>query len=231
LRFDPSQPRIPAGEPGAGQWTSGGGGGVAADAGDPLFDGSDTPDSATDAPPSDSPSGTIIGSAPDGKPIVAAGQDDNVPRRLSTFPVQLEDEEGDKGAHTIRDHVDKSEEYLMRTVRDSVTYRVPRGVFYKERAGSFTSLQSANRLVNSTLSEPNNAGMVAAVAEGRILKNTTVESQTSFSKPTGYEAFRSSPNQQPIIRSTDAVRVIIVHDATLTRGYRVHTAFPITKKF
>ncbi|WP_376803566.1 hypothetical protein [Candidatus Raskinella chloraquaticus] len=44
LRFDPNQPRIPAGEPGAGQWTSGGGGGVAADAGDPLFDGSDTPD-------------------------------------------------------------------------------------------------------------------------------------------------------------------------------------------
>jgi hypothetical protein len=73
LRFDPNQPRIPAGEPGAGQWTSGGGGGVAADAGDPLFDGSDTPDSATDAPPSDSPSGTIIGTAPDGTPIVAAG--------------------------------------------------------------------------------------------------------------------------------------------------------------
>ncbi len=79
LRFDPNQPRIPAGEPGAGQWTSGGGGASSsatssdAEAGDPLFDGSDTAEGSPEAPPSDSPSGTIIGTAPDGTPIVAAG--------------------------------------------------------------------------------------------------------------------------------------------------------------
>ena len=235
LRFDPNQPRIPAGAPGAGQWTSGGGGASSsttsseAEAGDPLFDGSDTPDSITG--PTDDPSGTIIGSAPDGTPIVAAGQDDNFPRRLSTFPLQLEDEEGDKGAHTIRDHVDKSEEYLLRTVRDAINFRTARGVYYKEFEGSFTSLRSANKLVNSTLSEPNNVETVAAVAEGRIREYMKIESQTPFRSPTGYEAFRESPYQQPAIRPTNAVRVVIVHDRSLTRGYRVHTAFPITKKF
>lgn len=104
-------------------------------------------------------------------------------------------------------------------------------MYYKEFEGSFTSLRSANQLVNSTLTEPNNVETVAAVAEGRIRTYKEIDSETPFRSPTGYEAFRSSPYQQPTIRPTNAVRVVIAHDPTLTRGYRVHTAFPITKKF
>jgi hypothetical protein len=87
--------------------------------------------------------------------------------------------------------------------------------------GSFSSLQSANKLVNSTLSQ--NPGMVDQVATGR-LSATTVTAR--FGSATGYEAYGRTERSQPYLRDTYGVGVVIRHDPTADKGYHVVTAFP-----
>lgn len=164
-----------------------------------------------------------FGEAPDGTPIEEAAG-----RRPSSLPVYLKEEEGDHHAHTIRDHVNKSNASLAEKLRSSVQEEVISGRparTFDLAAGSFNSIEAANKLVNSTLIA--NAGLVLRVAQGDIRGFTVLEK--TFSSTTGYEAYWTSPLQEPWYRETNAVRVVIVHDSTLTRGFRIHTAFPITK--
>lgn len=119
----------------------------------------------------------------------------------------------------------------MRRLQAEQPIRAARGVVYVRAVGSFTSLRAANSLVNATLSEPGNVDAVAAVASGREREFVSIVSTAPYSSPTGNEAFRGSPTAQPYMRATNAVRVVIVHDPTLSRGYRVHTAFPVTRQF
>jgi hypothetical protein len=89
------------------------------------------------------------------------------------------------------------------------------------RDGSFSSLQAANRLVNSTLSR--NSVIVAHVASGAMAEAFVT---ATFSSQTGVEAYRPSAYSEPYIRDTFGVGVYIVHDQGIERGFRVISAYP-----
>lgn len=134
--------------------------------------------------------------------------------------VNLLDHEGVEGSHTISDHVGKPDDYLLARVGGGAWY----GLFVDVvtyRAGTFSSLASANRLVNSTLAR--HREIVIAVGRGdRSDAFLTAE----FGSPTGREAFRSGPYSQPFLRTTTGVGVYIVHDNNFPSGYRIVTAYP-----
>jgi hypothetical protein len=125
-RYSPDQPRVPAGNSGAGQWTSGGGGGE-----------SDwnASDDSTDA-------STVA-------PRLRTAQNENRDR----YVVKLNDEE-DYG-HTIERHVGKSDDELLARIENERrrTTLGPLGsiVEYQPTVGSFDSKESANDFVNRVL--------------------------------------------------------------------------------
>lgn len=139
-------------------------------------------------------------------------------------------EEEDKGGHAIREHVGKSESYLMSRVRESQRRELDRNrdVDADQRfsggvaAGTFPSLDAANRLVNATIAR--NRDQVADVANG-VAPFAQIESGNET--PTGTEAFAPSLRSQPYIRDTYATRVIVVPDRSSERGWRVVTAYPV----
>jgi hypothetical protein len=88
--------------------------------------------------------------------------------------------------------------------------------------GSFTSVQSANRLVNSTISD-NQAKIDQGIRDGE----PSVEISKRFPSPTGYEAYLARAHAEPVIRNTFGVKVVIRPDAGSTRGWRVHSAYPV----
>jgi len=87
--------------------------------------------------------------------------------------------------------------------------------------GSFSSLEAANKLINSTLSQ--NSGIVEQVATGR-LPGTTATAR--FDSATGYEAYAPTERSQPYLRDTYGVDVVIQHDPSVDNGYRIITAYP-----
>jgi hypothetical protein len=188
-KYSPGQPRLPAGSPDGGQWTSGGGGGGGAD-------------NSAEA---------------DGDAQIELVQGDS----LQGYPVDLREDQA-RGGHTIERHVGKSESFLKTEVREMAERMVetdqdPRGV----RLGSFTSLQSATRLVNSTLAQ--NRDVVDEVISGQ---RGGVEVDAVFDSPTGYEAYLPTPQSIPYMRDTHGVHVVIARDPGFSRGYRVLTAYP-----
>lgn len=142
-------------------------------------------------------------------------------------------EEEPKGGHAIRDHVSKSDNYLLSRARDLQQMARDRnnevdpdkkytgGV----AAGTFPSLDAANRLVNATIAA--NRDQVEAVESG-VSGGAQIELQSSA--PTGTEAFAPSLRSQPYIRDTYATRVIIARDPSSDRGWRIETAFPIRSR-
>jgi HK97 family phage portal protein len=180
-KFNPDQPRVPAGQPGGGRWTGDGGGGL------------------------------------------NLGGDDRV--RLvqiegeRQYSVNLDEEEVD-GGHTIRDHVGKTDEYLLGEV-NRVRFRVGNENFGFVQEGSFLSKESANDFVNRTLE--NNKALVDKVARGQIPGATLNE---RFGYVTGKEALKETGESLAYVRPTYDVRVRIRRDARSPRGYRVFTAFP-----
>ena len=135
--------------------------------------------------------------------------------------VDLTEEEGGfHGGHTIREHVNRSREYLMRVAENSKwQFGTRRG--WQDRVGSFPSLAAANKLVNSTLAQ--NASIVDEVATGRVDHATA---QSWFGSPTGYESYKPSFGSQATIRDTFGVLVVMKHDPRSSRGFRIITAYP-----
>lgn len=80
------------------------------------------------------------------------------------YPIQDLAEHQDKGGHTISLHVGKSEEFLFRAVSVDQFQSWFFSTFRK-RHGSFSSLQAAQRLTNSNLSQ--NAQIANDLATGR----------------------------------------------------------------
>jgi hypothetical protein len=91
--------------------------------------------------------------------------------------------------------------------------------------GSFPSLQSAGKLVNSTISQ--NQAIIDQVSKGYIGVLKPVSVDAWFSAPTGYESYAPRFNSQPEIVDTFGVRVVLRHDKKRSRGYSIITAFPI----
>jgi Bacterial CdiA-CT RNAse A domain len=86
---------------------------------------------------------------------------------------------------------------------------------------SFTSVESAQKLVNATLaSDP---VQVADVVAGRRPYGVINYEAGSY---TGYEAYLDRYNSTPYIRGTYGVRVVIRPDPGSERGYRIVSAFP-----
>jgi hypothetical protein len=214
LKYSPDQPRLPAGSPHGGEWTSGGSGssnGSAANAAisaphgpqrGPQYAALET-ETRTDAPAN---SGTQVAAGP-GRP---------------GYPVDLAEEEA-RGGHAIGAHVGRSEISLLAEVTliaqgagDAIDF--VKGL----REGSFPSLEAANKLVNATIAQ--NQAKIALVVSGLSPRQ---QLDAEFDSPTGYEAFQRTGHSAPYIRPTYGVRVVIVPDKTSPKGYRVDTAFPI----
>lgn len=140
------------------------------------------------------------------------------------YPVDLL-EERELGGHTIERHVGRSSESLLNDVRQAQRYAKETGSSEELRSGSFSSLQSANKLVNSTLSQ--NADKVDNVARG-LSPRERLEGR--YSSITGLEAYARNERSQVYLRETYGVRVVIVRDERSSKGYRVDTAFPMTPR-
>jgi hypothetical protein len=132
-------------------------------------------------------------------------------------------EQEQRGGHAISEHADRTYDYLKSRAREEARRTLERGdTFGGHSVGSFTSVQSANRLVNSTISE--NQDKVDAVARG---DEPIAVIHSRSRSPTGYEAYLSRAHSEPYIRDPFGVRVIIVRDPGSTRGWRVQSAYPI----
>jgi hypothetical protein len=77
------------------------------------------------------------------------------------------------------------------------------------RSGSFTSLEAANKLVNTTIAE--NQGKVDRIAIDRYPR---AELDHDFDTPTGREAYMRNERSQAVMRDTYSVRVVIVPDSS-----------------
>jgi hypothetical protein len=89
------------------------------------------------------------------------------------------------------------------------------------RESSFNSLEAANKLVNVTISE--HPDQVNRVVSGLSPKETL---HSEFKSPTGFEAYAKNETSHIILSDTYAVRVVIVPDGRVAKGFRVDTAFP-----
>lgn len=213
LKYSPSQPRVPSGSGReSGRWTDGNGGSSA----------------TISQPMANVGVGDIDASESDG--VFNIGADEKVPSgdqiaaddSQRGLPIDLIEEE-EKGGHGIAVHVSKSERFLKDSVRDRASETLGRGdQFQGLSVGSFTSMQSANRLVNSTISQ-NRDDVRRLIVEDAPF--TALNSR--FSSPTGYEAYLDRAYSEPYIRDTYGVRVVLFRDRSSSRGWRVQSAFPI----
>ncbi|WP_425293393.1 RNase A-like domain-containing protein [Methylosinus sporium] len=189
-KYSADQPRIAAGSPEGGQWTSGDG------------SGGDLAQIALN---------TIAGVVSDAGALFS---------QIADF-IDLRDEEAN-GGHAISEHVGKSEDYLLRRVQ---SMRFDWGPFSATpRVGSFPSLEAAQKLINSTIAQ--NKDIVDLVASGELGVTEAKRINAWFDSPTGREGYVPSARGQPDIRDTWDVAVVVRHDVTSPRGYRVLTAFP-----
>jgi hypothetical protein len=137
-------------------------------------------------------------------------------------PVDLLEQE-QRGGHAIGEHAGGTYDYLKSRVRDNAQNILDRGDDFRGASvGSFTSVQSANRLVNSTISD-NQDKIDQAMRDGE----SGVLISKSFKSPTGYEAYLARAHAEPYIRDTFGVEVLIRPDPGSARGWRVHTAYPV----
>jgi hypothetical protein len=137
-----------------------------------------------------------------------------------SLPINLVEEEAPNGpGHAISAHVAKTEVQL-----EAEFPPVQHGLFVdygRKREGSFDSIENANDLVNRTLRA--NAAQVDRVASGQASWDW-IEYRFGFA--TGYEVYR--PNDKEFItRKTYGVGVVIWHDASSPRGFRIRTAYPM----
>ena len=143
--------------------------------------------------------------------------------------VDLRDHEGVNGGHTISKHVGKSDQYLQNKISESFSF----GLFeiYPREWSSFSSLESANRLVSSTIAK-NYAEVSAWLSSPAtaLFGNTLVLNQ-SFASPTGRVAYREgrgSINSPEPVEFTEGrgVRVVLKLNPASPTGFSVLTAFP-----
>jgi Bacterial CdiA-CT RNAse A domain len=202
-KYSPSQPRVPGGNPRGGQRTDRSGG---QSTGTTLVQ----------------PMGNVdIGDANESsEPAPGDASVDGV--QLAGEPVDLLEQE-QRGGHTISEHAGMTYDYLKSRARDEARRTLERGDYFDGfSVGSFTSVQSANRLVNSTIST-NQDKVDQAIQDGEA----AVTINKRFTSPTGYEAYLARAHSEPYIRDTFGVRVIILRDSESARGWRVQSAYPV----
>ncbi len=148
-------------------------------------------------------------------------------RRRAGYPVDIREEDA-LGGHTFARHVNKPDEYLKaRILENRVNIPFIGGVGEK-RAGSFTSLEAANKLVNSTLSQ--NQEKIDAFVQGRFpLSLPFMYVHADFNSPTGYEAYAPNDRSQPTMRTTYGVTALVIRTDRSEKGYYVLKAYPVNR--
>ena len=137
-------------------------------------------------------------------------------------------EEDALGGHTFERHVNKPEEYLKARILGSRRNIPLIGGYGEKRAGSFTSLEAADKLVNSTLSQ--NQARVDAFVQGRFpMSLPFMYAHADFGSPTGYEAYAPNDRSQPVMRETYGVTVHIIRTNRSKKGYYVLRAWPTNR--
>jgi hypothetical protein len=238
-KYSPSQPRVPAGNPRGGQWTdrSGGQGTVAG----PSQDAGQSQDADLTQPMGNVELGDVSGSSelddlfrikPSDTRTDAGNSSDSIVKIAADdserrYSVNLQEEEA-RGGHTLRDHVGKTDAYLiglMNADYERSTLGNLEITRFRDAEGSFATPEQANDYVNQLLKlERDKVDQVATGAEKRL----TLESR--IGSVTGYEAFRPNGDSDPYIRDTYGVRAIIINDSRSPRGYTVRTAFPVNQR-
>lgn len=149
------------------------------------------------------------------------------PGSRSGYPVDILDE-ASLGGHTHTEHVGKSEEYLKARIISSRTSIAGILSFGMRRAGSFTSIEAANKLVNSTLAQ-NSSKVEEFVAGGLTSALPFKFLFADFDSPTGYEAYAPNDRALPHMRPTYGVTVLIRRTQASAKGYYVHSSWPSNK--
>jgi hypothetical protein len=217
-KYSPSQPRVPAGNPRGGQWTDRSGG--QSTLAGPSQDMGQSQDADLTQPMGNVELGDVSGSSELGDLKPDDTRVDGV--QLAGDPVDLLEQE-QRGGHTIGEHAGMTYDYLKSRAREEARRTLERGDYFDGfSAGSFTSVQSANRLVNSTISD-NQDKIDQVMRDGEPF----VLISKSFKSPTGYEAYLARAHAEPVIRDTFGVEVLIRSDPGSARGWRVHTAYPV----
>lgn len=145
----------------------------------------------------------------------------------SGYPIDVLGEDA-LGGHTFEKHVGKPDEYLKARVLGSRVNLLGIATVGERRAGSFTSLEAANKLINSTLSQNNDK--IDAFVERRfpsVLPFMNIFAD--FDSPTGYEAYAPNDRAQPRMRPTYGVTVHIRRTTASEKGYYVHSAWPTNR--
>jgi len=158
---------------------------------------------------------------------IEAGFGDNIQRTAEEPLIDLRDEErGSHGGHAITDHVGKTDNQLRDRIRNSYEEHWGGWAESDTRAGSFPSIEAANKLINSVLAK--NASAVEEVISGRVTRSVLLKS--SFDSPTGREAYVLTPwkrNAPVFFRNTRGAAVLITQDKKAKKGYSIITAFPV----
>jgi hypothetical protein len=201
LKYTPDQPRDDNG-----RWTNGGSSGSHSNPQLPQF-----------------AIGPVVG--PDGAPVVGAISD-VIP--VADKPNQLINllEEDDLGGHTFREHVGKSEAFLKARIAGGGPLSIY-GIGEK-RYGSFPSLEAANKLVNSAISENQNKIDKFVKAEYPFWLPELNLFKT-FGSITGYESYAPSERRVPIIRDTNGIQVRLIRTNRTPKGYYINSAFPVNE--
>ena len=224
IKYSPTQPRVPAGNPRGGQWSSGnedGGGFGGFGSGGGAQDGGSSDDSGGGVDNTNISSGTDSENLSDS--IVKIAADDSERR----YSVNLQEEEA-RGGHTLRDHVGKTDSYLIGLMNADYERTTSGNVEitrFRDAEGSFATPEQANDYVNQLLKlERDKVDQVADGTKGRLTLEARIGSVT------GKEAFRPNGDSDPYIRDTYGVRAVIINDSRSPRGYTVRTAFPVNER-
>jgi len=134
-------------------------------------------------------------------------------------------QEDQQGGHIKEKNIGKNDEYFLNRVNTEIYYyrSYTQGL---QAAGSFSSVEAANKLVNSTLSR--NSVFVDAMANGEYGYDVQ-EVLANFNSPTGKQAFKSSYTAQAFIRDTYGVLVVIKYNPKLSNKFFVLTAYPLNE--
>jgi len=221
--FNPDQPRDAQG-----RWTSDGpddhgdpgdGAGLGGGESDPNSDGSDQFGGGSSQ--NDGPQIPTIGVDTSERPQDVADR--------SSKPISILEEDA-KGGHTYERHINKSDTYLIGRVtgeKIDVPFVAAAG---EKRAGSFPSLEAADKLTNSVMSDPINKAKAEEFGAGSwkyMLPWLFVFKE--FDSVTGKEAYTPNDRQQPRIRETFGVTVLLRRSKTDPRGYFVESAYPMNE--
>jgi Bacterial CdiA-CT RNAse A domain len=220
-KYSPTQPRVPAGNPRGGQWTDRNGGQGAAQSIGPDAGQGDLASLAQ--PMGNVDFGDVTGSSELGDLFQIRPSDTRtggVQVAGDGYPVDLLQERA-LGGHAIEAHL-RSRESVINDVRGTIDYARRNGDLTVDmRQSTFTSLEAANKLVNATISE--HTDQVNRVVSGLSPRETL---HSEFSSPTGFEAYARNERSAVVLSDTYAVRVVVVPDKRVAKGFRVDTAFP-----